>query len=144
MIMNRDQFKFFYELRVRYAEVDSQGVVFNAHYLTYFDTSIGEYMRKLDYDYHALVSEKGLDFHLVKSTIEYLKPIGYDDLIEIGVAVTKIGNSSLTWTLSIFNKDESECLTKGEIVWVCARIGTNKSHPLPEDLIQLISEFEKP
>jgi len=143
MIMNRDQFKFFFELRVRYAEVDSQGVVFNAHYLTYFDTSIAEYMRKLDYDYQTLVSERGLDFHLVKSTIEYLKPIGYDDLIEVGVAVTRIGNSSLTWTFSIFNKGDSECLTKGEVVWVCARIGTNKSHLLPEDLVQLISEFEK-
>ena len=90
--MNRDQIKFFHELRVRYAEVDSQGIVFNAHYLTYFDTAITEYMRKIDYDYHALVSERGLDFHLIKSTIEYLNPIGYDDLIEIGVTVIKIGN----------------------------------------------------
>ena len=142
--MNRDQIKFFHELRVRYAEVDSQGIVFNAHYLTYFDTAITEYMRKINYDYHALVSERGLDFHLIKSTIEYLNPIGYDDLIEIGVTVTKIGKSSLTWTFSIFKKDDNECLTKGEIVWVCSRIGTKKSHPLPEDLIHLISEFERP
>jgi len=142
--MKRDQIRFFHELRVRYAEVDSQGIVFNAHYLTYFDTAITEYMRNLHYDYHTLVSERGLDFYLVKATVEYLKPIGFDELIEIGVTADKIGKSSLTWTLWIFKKEASECLAKGEMVWVCSQVGTNKSHPLPEDLVQLISEHEKP
>jgi acyl-CoA thioester hydrolase len=81
-MMKRDQFKFFQELRIRYAEVDSQGIVFNAHYLTYFDTAITEYMRNINYDYHTLVSRRGLDFHLIKSTVEYLKPIGFDEIIE--------------------------------------------------------------
>jgi acyl-CoA thioester hydrolase len=142
--MKRDQFKFFYDLRVRYAEVDSQGIVFNAHYLTYFDTSITEYMRNISYDYQALVSRRGLDFHLVKSTVEYLKPIGFDEIIEIGVTAHKIGKSSVTWVLAIFKKGDLECLAKGEIIWVCSRVGTNKSHPLPEDLVKLLSENEDP
>jgi acyl-CoA thioester hydrolase len=141
--MKRDQFKFFYDLRVRYAEVDSQGIVFNAHYLTYFDTSITEYIRNINYDYQGLVSKSGLDFHLVKSTVEYLKPIGYDEIIEIGVTAHKIGKSSLTWVLAIFKKGESGCLAQGEIIWVCSRAGANKSHPLPEDLVKLLSEYEK-
>jgi len=136
-MMNRDQFRFFHELRVRYAEVDSQGIVFNAHYLTYFDTAITEYLRKIDYDYHTLVSKRGLDFHLIKSTVEYLRPIGFDELIEIGVIAHKIGKSSLTWVLAVFRKGASECLAKGEIVWVCSKVGTNKSYPLPEDLVNL-------
>jgi acyl-CoA thioester hydrolase len=142
--MKKDQIKFFHELRVRYAEVDSQGIVFNAHYLTYFDTAITEYMRNINYDYRTLVSERGLDFHLIKSTVEYLSPIGFDELIEIGVIANKIGRSSLTWALAIFKKGAIECLAKGEIVWVCSRVGSKKSHLLPEDLIQLISEHEKP
>jgi len=142
--MKRDQFDFFHLLRVRYAEVDSQGIVFNAHYLTYFDTAITEYMRNISYDYHTLVSERGLDFHLIKSTVEYLKPIGFDELIEIGITANRIGKSSLTWGLGIFKKGASECLAKGEIVWVCSQVGTNKSHPLPENLVQLLSECEKP
>jgi acyl-CoA thioester hydrolase len=143
-MMKRDQFKFFQDLRVRYAEVDSQGIVFNAHYLTYFDTAITEYMRNINYDYHTLVSRKGLDFHLVKSAVEYLKPIGFDEIIEIGVTAHKIGKSSLTWVLAIFKKGASECLAKGEIVWVCSKVGMNKSYPLPEDLVKLLSGYEKP
>jgi len=38
--MSREQFWFFHPFRVRYSEIDGQGVVFNAHFLTYFDTSI--------------------------------------------------------------------------------------------------------
>ena len=46
--MHREDFRFFFPFRVRYAEVDGQNVVFNAHYLTYFDTSITEYFRAMD------------------------------------------------------------------------------------------------
>lgn len=36
--MTRDQFSFFHPFRIRYSEIDGQGVVFNAHYLTFYDT----------------------------------------------------------------------------------------------------------
>jgi acyl-CoA thioester hydrolase len=141
--MTRDRFKFFHELRVRYAEVDSQGIVFNAYYLTYFDTAVTEYLRNLEYDYHTLVANSGLDFHLVKSTVEYLKPIGFDELIEIGVAAGRVGRTSLTWVLGVFRKGEPHCLARGEIVWVCSRPGSGRSHALPEDLAGLIAGYEK-
>ena len=69
-----------------------------------------------------------------------LKPIGFDEIIEIGVIAHKIGKSSLTWGLAIFKKGASECLTKEEIVWVCTQVSTNKSYPLPEDIVELLSE----
>lgn len=136
--MQRTDFTYFFELRVRYAEVDSQGIVFNAHYLTYFDTALTEYMRYLDYDYKALVAAQGLDFHLVKSTVEYRAPIGFDALLEIGVKAEKIGNTSLTWRLGIFEKGQDTLKALGEIIWVCSAIGQHKSHPLPEDLVGLL------
>lgn len=141
--MERDAFPFFHELRVRYAEVDSQGIVFNSHYLTYFDTALTEYMRKVGYDYRRLVSKQSLDFHLVKASVEFLWPIEFDTLIEIGVNPGKIGSTSLTWTLGIFLKGESRPVAKGEVVWVCSQQGTHKPHPLPEDLVRLIGGGNK-
>lgn len=138
VMINRDKFKFFHQLRVRYSEVDSQGIVFNAHYLNYYGTAVNEFMRSINYDYLAQVSAKGLDFFLVKATVEFLKPIKFDDIIEIGVAAHKIGTSSFTWLLAVFRKDEEECLASGELIWVCSRIGTNKSYPLPDDLVRLL------
>ncbi len=133
--MKRDAFDFFFPLRVRYAEIDAQGVVFNAHYLTYFDTALTEYLRFLDYDYMGAVKSTGIDFHLVKSTIEYLSPIRFDDTIEIGVRPKQIGTTSITWELSIFREKCDRCLTRGEVIWVCAKIGENRSCPLPPELV---------
>ena len=59
----------------RAVEIDGQGVVFNAHYLTYFDTTITEYFRVLGYDQFADAKATGIDFHVVKSLIEYKAPV---------------------------------------------------------------------
>jgi acyl-CoA thioester hydrolase len=131
----REQFSFFDHQRVRYAEVDMQGIAFNAHYLTWFDCALNEYLRYLNYDYHAQVREQQLDFHLVKSVVEYLGPIRFDQMIDIGVRAARVGRSSLSWELAIFAEGSEVCLTRGEIVWVCARIGSHQSHPLPSALI---------
>jgi acyl-CoA thioester hydrolase len=138
--MQREAFSYFYSLRVRYAEVDAQGVVFNAHYLTYFDTAITEFFRASGYSYADFFTAKGLDFHLIKATVEYLKPIGFDMIVEIGVRVARIGTSSVTFALGVFAKDQSELLSKGEIIWVCAKPGTHKSHRLPEEFVALFKE----
>lgn len=133
--MNRNTFSFFYSLRVRYAEVDAQGVVFNAHYLTYCDTAITEFFRNAGHSYSDFFTSKGLDFHLVKATVEYLRPVAFDEMIDIGVAVARIGTSSVTFTLGFFGQDDSVCRATGEIIWVCAQPGTHKSHPLPAEFV---------
>ena len=127
----REQYPFFHRLRVRYSEIDGQGIVFNAHYLTYFDVALTEFMRERDFDFVALVRDEQLDFHLVKSLVEYKQPIKLDQLIDIGVRPARIGTSSVTWHLGIFPADDAGCLATGEIVWVCSKIGEHKSHPLP-------------
>ena len=135
---DRDSFDFFYALRVRYSEIDAQGVVFNAHYLTYFDTALTEYMRHLEIDYQGMVNRLGVDFHLVKSTVEYLSPIRFDELIEVAVRPARIGRSSITWDMAIFHRGENECLTRGEVIWVCAAVGEHQSCPIPEAFLRLV------
>ena len=115
--MSREQFWFFHPFRVRYPEIDGQGVVFNAHYLTYFDTSITEYFRVLGYDQYADARKTGIDFHVVKSLIEYRAPVLFDQKIEVGVRVTRIGNSSLVFELAIFLEAATDVFVTGEIVW---------------------------
>lgn len=131
MSLQRTDYSWFHPLRVRYSEIDYQGVVFNAHYLTYFDVALTEYLRTLAFDFVALVREENLDFHLIKSTVEYRRPIRVDQLIEIGVKAARVGRSSVTWQLGIFAVAQDECLATGEIIWVCATVGEHQSHPLP-------------
>lgn len=139
--MRRDDFSFFHSLRVRYAEIDAQSVVFNAHYLSWFDTAITEFLRDTGYSYNDLFTIRGLDFHLVKATVEYLRPIGFDEMVQIGVRVARIGNSSVAFALGIFIAGQEDCHSRGEIIWVCSKVGTHRSHPLPPDFISLLENL---
>src|SRR5258708_25351557 len=103
-MMQRSQFWFFFPLRVRYSEIDGQKVVFNAHYLTYFDTAITEYMRALRYDAEGEAKRAGIDFHVVRALVEFKAPIRFDDEIEVAVRTMRVGRSSIAFALAIFMK----------------------------------------
>src|SRR5690606_10218886 len=92
----RDDFRFFHPLRVRWAEVDPQGIVFNGNYLTYADVAITEYFRAMDVAYPADLLKDGGDFFAVKTLLEYLAPARFDDLLDIGVRVSRLGGASMT------------------------------------------------
>ena len=102
--MARAEFNFCFPFRVRYSEIDGQKVVFNAHYLTYFDTAITEYFRELGYDYMAQVERTGTDFHTVRTLVDYKRPILFDDQIEVHVRTARIGRSSIGFALFLSSK----------------------------------------
>jgi acyl-CoA thioester hydrolase len=138
----RASFWFFFPLRVRYAEVDQQGIVFNAHYLTYFDVAITEYFRALGYDYFSQPARTGTDFHVVKSLIEYQAPLRFDEEIEVAVRTARLGRTSLTFALALFGKGEENLRAAGEIVYVNADQATGTSTPIPAGLEALIRNKE--
>ena len=140
--MSRSQFRFSFPLRVRYAEVDQQGVVFNAHYLTYFDTAIVEYLRAIDYDYQGEPKKTGEDFHTVKSLVEYKRPIAFDEQIDVCVRVAKLGRSSITFVLAIFASGSDDLHASGEVVWVNASQTTHQSMPIHSALAAKIMALE--
>ena len=140
--MNRNLYNFFYTLRVRYAEVDAQGIVFNSHYLTYFDCAITEYYRKIKYNYISEVKKNKKDFHVIKTTIEYKKPISFDQIIDLGVKVTKIGNTSLTLDISIYSNRKNILLAEGNIIQVYTDQIKKCSTPLSKSFVKKIRKFE--
>jgi acyl-CoA thioester hydrolase len=140
--MSRADFSFSHPLRVRYAEVDAQGIVFNAHYLTYFDVAITEYMRRLNFAFATGDERKDEDIHTVKTLVEYREAIHYDAEIDICVRAAGIGRSSITFLLEIHPRNKDRCLTNGEVVWVNTHQKTRKSAPVPAALKAALAGFE--
>ena len=138
----RADFPFFHPFRVRYSEIDGQAVVYNAHYLTYYDTAIFEYYRAIGYDQFRESKELLEDWHVVKALVEYKAPLTYDLEFEVGVRVAKMGNSSLTYALAIFPKGEETVLATGEVVQVYTDQRTHKSMPIPERVRAMYRAFE--
>ncbi|OYU50586.1 MAG: thioesterase [Rhizobiales bacterium PAR1] len=138
----RADFPFFHPFRVRYSEIDGQAVVYNAHYLTYYDTAIFEYYRAIGYDQFRESKELLEDWHVVKALVEYRAPLTYDLEFEVGVRVAKMGTSSLTYALAIFPKGEETLLATGEVVQVYTDQRTHKSMPIPERIRAMYRAFE--
>ena len=138
--MNRSEFRFFERLRVRWAEVDMQGIVFNGHYLMYFDTAVAGYWRALAAPYAATMEQLHGDLFVRKATLEYHASARYDELCDVGIRCQRVGNSSILFAAAVFRGDE--LLVSGELVYVFADPATQTSAPVPQPLRDLFSGFE--
>ena len=92
-------------LRVRYAECDPQGVVFNAHFLAYFDVGITELFRAAFGSYQAMI-DRGVDFVVAEAGLRYRRPAHFDDELTIEVAITRLGTTSMTTSYRILRDGE--------------------------------------
>jgi YbgC/YbaW family acyl-CoA thioester hydrolase len=138
--MKRSDFRFFHRLRVRWAEVDMQKIVFNAHYLMYFDTAVADYWRAIGLPYEEAMHQLGGDLYVKKATVEFNASARMDDRLEIGLKCGRIGNSSMAFTGAIFRANE--LLITCELVYVFADPSTQKSRPVPGPLRELLTDYE--
>jgi acyl-CoA thioester hydrolase len=138
----KSDFNFSHRLRVRYSEIDGQGIVFNSHYLTYFDTAIYAYLRSLPFDYRAHPKKSGQDFHTVKVSLEFKESARFDEEIDVFTRVGKVGRSSLTFEMEIYRAGQEDLLVYGSLIWVNTDQAERKSVPLPPDLVKRIQRRE--
>ena len=139
--MKRQDFRFAHRLRVRWVEVDMQQIVFNGHYLMYFDTAVTDYWRSLAMPYAAAMQQLGGDLYVKKASVEYRASAEMDDFLEVCMRCDRIGNSSMGFAGAIFRGDE--LLITGELVYVYADPVAKKSQPIPAALRDLLQAYER-
>ena len=140
MSFPRSDFRFFERLRVRWAEVDMQSIVFNGHYLMYFDTAVAGYWRALAIPYHETMEYLGGDFYVRKSTLEYEASARYDDQLEVGVRTQRTGTSSMVLACAAYRGEQ--LLVSGELIYVFADPATMSSKPIPQEFRDLLQGYE--
>jgi YbgC/YbaW family acyl-CoA thioester hydrolase len=138
--MKRPDFRFFHRLRVRWAEVDMQKIVFNAHYLMYIDTAVADYWRALALPYEEAMHLLEGDLYVKKATVEFHGSARMDDRLDIGLKCGRIGNSSMTFNAAIFRADE--LLITCELIYVFADPANQKSRPVPPRFRGLLAGYE--
>jgi YbgC/YbaW family acyl-CoA thioester hydrolase len=137
----RQDFRLMHRLRVRWSEVDVQSVVFNAHYLTYFDTAVTEYWRALGVVYAQLFHGLGGDVFVKKATLEFHASAEMDDFLDVGLRCQHIGNSSMRFVGGIFRGDA--LLISAEILYVFAHPTERRALSVPAPLRDLLQAFER-
>jgi len=139
--MTRDKFRLLHRLRVRWVEVDLQKIVFNGHYLMYFDTAMADYWRALAIPYEDTMHQLGGDLYVKKASLEYHASAQYDDRLDVGLRCQRIGNSSIQFLGGIFCGDQ--LLITGELLYVYANPNTKTSMPVPQVLRDTMLGFEE-
>lgn len=115
-----------------------QGVVFNAHWLTYFDEASTRFFEHLGYPPKETFAESGpFDAMVVKAVLEWKGSAGFDDEVAIDVAATRVGTSSFDLTSTASVDGRTACV--GTITYVSVKPGTHESCPIPDELREKLS-----
>ncbi len=138
--MQLSDYRFHERLRVRWAEIDAQKIVFNGHYLMYFDTALAGYWRALAMPYAQTLEQLGGDLFVRKATLEYLSSARYDDVLDVGLRCARVGNSSMAFVAGAFRHDV--LLVSGELIYVFADPVAKAALPVPPSLRALCESFE--
>ena len=125
----------------RYAEIDQQGVVFNGHYLTWFDEAVTGYFDHLGASYPDLMSAD-LDMQVVHTEIDYAAPVRWRDNVRVAVACERVGETSFTIGFSVLRtgaaSDESVAV-RGRNVYVVVSTENWTKRPIPDALRTVLS-----
>ena len=139
--MARSDFRFTFPKRVRFAEVDAQGVVFNSRYLEYFDIGIVEYWRAAGI-YGGVGLGGGPEMHVVSASVVYRAPILLDEIVAIAIRCSRIGRTSLTFAFELHCGDGEDLRATGEEVHVHVAEVRGRPTPLPESVIAKFEAYE--
>ena len=134
-------FTFFEPMRVRWADCDMQGIVFNPNYLVYADNAMTEYMRAVGFPYPEALLPFGADIFAAGSQIDFKGSARFDDVLRAGARVERIGRTSFRFRISVFRGDE--LLTDIRTTYVCATPGEDRTPiPVPAKFIEIVERFE--
>ena len=120
---------FAHQLRVRYAECDPQGVVFNSHFLAYFDINITELWRAAFGGYRAM-TDRGIDLVVAEAQLRYRASARFDDELTLEIAVAQLGNTAITTRHRITR--DGELLVEGTERHVVVSLETMTKTPIPD------------
>jgi acyl-CoA thioester hydrolase len=134
------EFAFVHRLRVRWAETDPVGVVFNGHYPAYIHVAFTEYLRALGLPNAIEQQQNGQVLFVRRSTVDYLASARFDEQLDIGFRCARLGRSSINFVQEIYCGDK--LLIQGELLNVYTDLALGKGMALPDDWHSKILAFE--
>ena len=121
---------FSHELRVRYAECDAQGIVFNANWFAFFDVVMTEFWRDVLGGYQHLPEKFGVETVVAETGARFRGAGRFDDVLSFAVRVPRLGTSSMR--AEIDASREGELLVEGFIEYVFVDRAALAPVPIPD------------
>lgn len=135
-----DEFRFYHPIEVRYGDLDPQGHLNNAKYLTYLEQARIKYLQKLGLWEGGSFLELGIilaDVHLT-----YHAPVHFGQPVSVGVRVVRLGNKSIHMEYRLEDAATGEKLASASTVSVAYDYRTRQTIPVPDGWRKAICDFE--
>jgi acyl-CoA thioester hydrolase len=127
-VNRRTSYRFFLSIPTRWMDNDTYGHVNNVIYYSYFDTAVNEH----------LIRFGGLDIHnapamglVVETSCRFHKSLSFPDVVDAGLRVARLGNSSVRYEIALFRRDEEEPAATGHFVHVWVDRANRRPTPIP-------------
>lgn len=122
-----------YKRKIRYSDTDLQGVVFNGNYFTYFDDALADFFDVLGLP-ESVMAERGHDVTVARAEADFKSAGMPGETMVVGARVERIGNTSITFGLSIWDEDSERVVAEGREVYVILDRGTGRPVSVPDYL----------
>jgi acyl-CoA thioester hydrolase len=123
---------------VRFGDLDPQGHVNQAVFLTYFESGRVAMFRGPDLG----IGVPGATFVMVRVEVDYLRELHWPGTVEVGTGVAEFGRSSFKVAQAIFRGGDGVCVASGRATLACIDLASRKARPLPEDAIARLSQWK--
>ncbi len=131
-------FKYAAYTRVGFSDTDAQGIVYYGRYLPYFDLARVEYHRHLG----KLRLDAAHEFVMRASSVDYLAPARFDDLLEVFVRLARIGRTSMTYECAAYRVDDDALMVTARQTLVLVDLEERAARRIPDRFKDEMREFE--
>jgi YbgC/YbaW family acyl-CoA thioester hydrolase len=121
--------------RIEFADTDMAGIVHFANFFRFMESAEVEFLRSRGLSGALRREGHRLGFPRVSASCDYLRPIRFEDVVDIVVEIGNIGRKSVTFTFEFFRGDEA--IARGQVSAVCCRVREDQeleSIPIPHDI----------
>lgn len=119
----------------RWMDNDAYGHVNNVIYYSWFDTVVNAW----------LIEQGLLDIHhgnpiglVVETGCRYNRSVAFPEIVEAGLRIAKLGNSSVRWEVGLFTAGHEAPAAEGHFVHVYVDRETRRPAPLPDAWRQVL------
>jgi acyl-CoA thioester hydrolase len=126
----REDYRWFMTCPTRWADNDAYGHVNNMVHYQWFDTAVNRWLVEAG----LLDVENGGPIGLVVETgCSYFSPLSFPGEVEVGIAVERLGASSVTYRIGVFAAGSAEPSAQGHFTHVYVSRADRRPAPLPDE-----------
>ncbi|TCR70599.1 thioesterase family protein [Bosea sp. BK604] len=129
--LGRGDFRLFRAIPTRWMDNDVFGHVNNVVYYSWFDTAVNAWLVE---EAHLDIAGSAIVGFVVETSCTYFESVAFPETVEAGLAVEKLGRSSVTYRIGIFREGGEQAAAQGRFTHVYVERAAQKPVPIPEGL----------